>query len=77
MPVPFPHIYDIAFYVSGNNKERVLVASDIESLPLAYCVELCAFVASYYLAVRVILIPCFLYVLLSIPVRVLLNFVIL
>ena len=65
MPVPFPNIYNIAFYVSGNDKERVLVATDVEPLSLAYCVELCALVASYYLAVRVLLIPGFLYMLLS------------
>ena len=65
MGMAFTYIYYIIRNVGFDDKDRVLVTSDVQSLALAYCVELCSVVLSYYLSKRIFLVAGLLYVLLA------------
>ena len=63
MAVAFAYIYYILLYIGLNDEKRLFMASDIQSLSLAYCIELSAVMLSDYLSERICLVSCLLYVL--------------
>ena len=74
MGVTLTYIYYILRNVGFDDKDRVLVTSDVQSLALAYCVELCSVVLSDYLSERIFLVAGLLYVLLAASVGLRLEF---
>ena len=69
MGVAFSDIYDIVRDVRLDYEYRILVAANVETLSLAYGIELRAVMLSHYLAVRIILVTGLLYMLSAASVR--------
>ena len=57
--------YDVFLLVRGNYEDGILVPADVQSLALAYCVELCSVVTADNLSIGILLVARLLDVLLS------------